>query len=409
MKVYGNGSFEKRGKESYRFTVVVGYQRKEGGKSKPIKKQKTVRAHGDREARRLLNQWIEELESTESSCDGRSVTLEEYLNKHIRDCEVKGLSERTTDGYRQIAMQRINPVLGSTPLSDLDPGKLTDFYRNLKLHGNVNGGPLSVGTVKKTSALINYALNRAVAEGLIDRNPNHRAENFVSSRDAGKKAKQVALSVEDMHKIINYASIHPNHGLATAIMIGSFTGMRRAEICGLRWGNVDFDNRIIQIENDLIAVKKKGEKGKTLKLSPTKTRESERYLPIAKPLEDFLRRELQRQQRENYAFGVPCNQGTPVVRGKFGSWIYPDTITTNFKSFVRELEIDPATSFKSLRSGVASVLAEAGVPVTEISALLGHSDISTSIRYYIKYASKASAAAVDALEKAYEEQPPQTF
>ncbi len=402
MKVYGNGSYEARGKDKYRFTIVVGYKKTEGGKPKPIKKRKTVEAHGDREARRMLNRWIDEVESQTAAAaeEPASMTLSEYLDRHIRDCEIKGLSEKTVEGYAQIANQRVKPALGDIPLSELTPHMLTDFYREQRLHGNAAGGALSVGTVKKTAAFINCALGRAVSDGYLANNPNERAEKFTGKRGATKR-KAAALNIDDMNSIIAHAKHHPNRGLATAIMIAAFTGMRRAEICGLRWKDIDMCNSLISVEHDLIAVKKKGAKGKTLKLSPTKTPESERIVPMAKPLRAHLEQELERQKTEMERYGIALGGNTPVVRGKYGSWIYPDTITTNFKSFARELDMDPDVSFKSLRSGVASVLAEAGAPVTQVAALLGHTDISTSIRHYIRYVSNASSSAVSALESAY--------
>lgn len=401
MKVYGNGSYEARGKDKYRFTIVVGYKKTGGGaKPKPIKKRKTVSAHGDREARRLLNRWIDEVESQVATEVPADMVLSEYLDRHIQDCEIKGLSEKTVEGYAQIASQRIKPALGDIPLTELTPFMLTNFYRELRLHGNVSGGPLSVGTVKKTAALLNSALGRAVSDGYLTSNPNEKAEKFTGKRGAPKR-RAAALGIDDMNSIIAHAKHHPNRGLATAIMIGAFTGMRRAEICGLRWKDIDLHNSLISVEHDLIAVKKKGAKGKTLKLSPTKTPESERIIPMAKPLRAHLEQELERQKTEMERYGIALGGNTPVVRGKYGSWIYPDTITTNFKSFARELDMDPDVSFKSLRSGVASVLAEAGTPVTQVAALLGHTDISTSIRHYIKYVSNASSSAVSALESAY--------
>lgn len=135
MKVHGNGSIEQRGNNTFRLSVVTGYKRVEGkSKPSPVKKQKTVKVRGIREARRILNQWIEEIESQPTTDNDAEVALCDYLEKHIKDCETKGLPERTTDGYRQIANQRINPRIGNLALNEISPAILTDFYRELKLH-----------------------------------------------------------------------------------------------------------------------------------------------------------------------------------------------------------------------------------------------------------------------------------
>ena len=387
MKVHGNGSIEQRGNNTFRLSVVTGYKRVEGkSKPSPIKKQKTVKARGIREARRILNQWIAEIESQPTTDNDAEVALCDYLEKHIKDCETKGLSERTTDGYRQIANQRINPRIGNLALNEISPAILTDFYRELKLQGSANGTPLSAGTVKKTATLLGYELNRAVADGLIPSNPNNQAEKFTGKRGAPKKQNRVDLEIDDMHSIIRHAKVHPNHGLASAI----------------RWRDIDFDNGLISINHDLIAVKKKGENGKTLKLVDTKTTGSQRVLPMAKSLNDYLRSELARQKAELELYGVPCSLETPVIRGKYGSWIFPDTITTNFKSFVRDIGINPEASFKSLRSGVASLLVEEKVPVADVACLLGHASTQTTMRYYVKYSSTGAESAVGALEEAYQ-------
>ena len=92
---------------------------------------------------------------------------------------------------------------------------------------------------------------------------------------------------------------------------------------------------------------------------------------------------------------------TPVVRNTKGTWMRPSTLTTEFKTFVRD--IGAATLkllFKSLRSGVASLLASENVPITEIQALLGHSTLTTTQKYYIKQVANAAASAGKALDKA---------
>lgn len=397
MKVYGNGVYEHRGKDSYRLTVVTGYY-KLNGKNQPIKKRKTVKAGGDREARRILNRWIEELEAIPTLEDPSCLTVAQYFDCFLPDCSLKGLSAATIDGYRQIIEQRIKPKLGELLLSEISSQKLTSFYRELKQSGKEDGSPLSVGTITKTAAVIGSALNKAVNEGYLEHNPNDRAEKFTSRRGAPRKNQIVDLDLEDMKKIVVRARYCPNKGLATAISIAAYTGMRRAEVCGLRWCDIDFEKKQINIENDLLEVKKAT--GKTLKLDQTKTPESERSVPIFSGLESFLKQEFKRQEDEMYYFGIPFDKTTPVVRNTKGTWMRPSTLTTEFKTFVRDIGVNPQASFKSLRSGVASLLASENVPITEIQALLGHSTLTTTQKYYIKQVANAAASAGKALDKA---------
>lgn len=396
MKVYGNGVFEKRGKDSYRLTVVTGYY-KHKGKNQPVKKRKTIKANGDREARRALNRWIEEIEAIPTLEDPNKLTVSQYFDIFLSDCSLKGLSTATIDGYRQIIEQRIKSKLGDLLLSELTTRTLTNFYRELKQCGKEDGSPLGVGTITKTAAVIGTALNKAVDNGCLEINPNNRAEKFTSRRGAPRKNQIVDFDLEDMKIIVTRARFCPNKGLTTAITIAAYTGMRRAEVCGLRWRDVDFENKQINIENDLLEVSKVN--GKTLKLDQTKTPESERSVPMFSGLYDFLKKEFERQQDEMDYLSIPFSGLTPVVRNTKGTWMRPDTLTTEFKTFLRDIDVNPEASFKSLRSGVASLLASENVPITEIQALLGHSSLNTTQKYYIKQVTNAAASASKVLDE----------
>lgn len=382
MKVYGNGSVEKRGKSSYRLRVVIGY--KDDGS--PSFKYKTVKASCLTEAERMLRFWIEELEALPEGNEPADYTCGEWFDKYLETCKADELALTTIDHHTQLLEGRLKPAFGNVKLKDLTSMMLTDFYHDAKTHGRRDGGPLSVGTIKKMSSFINPALELAVSQGLLKSNPNEKAKKFTGGRrGARRKSEEVAFSLEEMKALIARTAICPNRPLATAIMIAAHTGMRRSEVLGLRWGDVLWEDDLINAERGLNAVTKGiSPDGKTLVIGPTKSVNSDRTVPLVPVLREVLQEERDRQMRVWAWRGQEFTDDAPIIQNKYGGSMRPNTLTTEFKEFAMGVEgINPEASFKSLRSGMASLLVEEGVDLVKISWLLGD-DAATVRQYYVK-------------------------
>lgn len=110
-----------------------------------------------------------------------------------------------------------------------------------------------------------------------------------------------------------------------------------------------------------------------------------RDVPMTDELASYLEEEKERQRRYAAFKGEELTDESPVVANKRGGFANPNTLSQMFKEFAIDTGVNPEGSFKSMRAGVASVLASQNVPMPDAARLLGHAEITTTARYYIKY------------------------
>lgn len=384
MNTFGRGSVEKRGANSYRLGALVEC----GGEKKRL--YKTVRASGKRNAQHQLQEWVHELSSLpeREPCGTSSATVAEWFrNEYVDACRAKDLRPKTIEGYMQAVESRVIPAIGDVPIDEITSADLTKLIEQAKLHGSADGGSLSARTVKKLVYILNVGFRLAVSKGVISSNPMDKAETFIGKRRGAAAAdEEVAFSAEELRKLFEYVEYHDNRGLATAAWISGHTAGRRAETLGLRWCDFDFDRGTISIEHDLYEASKKfSEDGKSLSLGPTKTPSSFRCIPMTPSLKEFLLREKKIQQTKWRLSGREWTEEAPVCQNKSGGFMRPSSLSTDFKEMIRDIDgIPDEASFKSMRSGVASLLADENVPLTDVAALLGHANLSTTLKFYIK-------------------------
>lgn len=419
MKVYGNGSVEKRGKNRWRLTIVDGYK----SDGSPTKLHKTIAANNKTQATVELANWIAYLKSKADNIPIEKITMVYAADAFIRDAiklrkmedkrlkespeesSYDALSHRTIGSYEEIINSRIKPWFEGRLLTEITCEDLSEFYRHLRYEGGKNSSPLSVSTVKKTVTLVNQIFRYGLRHGWIANNPNEYAQKYTGRRRCiDPNNKKVELNPEDMKKVAETAPYIQNKGLGIAIMLASHAGLRRAEACGLRWCDVDFENRLIKIRNDLSILPKslRTPGSSILHLGPTKTPESLRDLPIIDPLYEFLQQLYKDQKGKAKCYGYEFSEKSHLVTNSRGLPMNPDTITTETKNFILDIGLNPAASYKSLRSGVASLLAAYKVPIHIVAAILGHTEERTTFKYYLKYSQCDLNDAMKVLSKVFE-------
>jgi site-specific recombinase XerD len=185
------------------------------------------------------------------------------------------------------------------------------------------------------------AFNRALTWELISINPFAKME--MRKRQAKKPE---FINKQELDQILRYVK---NEKIKQLYLFAFFTGARLSESVNLRWKNINMDNLLITIGDDEFVTKNK----------------KIRVIPIAKPLEGFLRKGYQRQKdKNNYVF---CKSNGFPFRKEYISKI--------FKKAVIDSGIEKDIHFHSLRHSFASNLVLAGSPITVVSELLGHSSI----------------------------------
>ena len=278
-------SIRKRG-SSYLLVVSMGYDYK-GNRIKP--KQKTVHPP-ERLTPKQKEKWLnEQAVLFERECKGlpqevdRSITLAKYTELWFQTIAPGKLAKSTLARERQ-DIDRFLPVLGNLKLTELRPEHFRQLYANLrKVKNQKTGKPLSECTVEGVHACLCGILSDAMEGGFLDHNPAWRTYRY-----AGKK-KEKAIADEATTQRLITALEEESLKYETYFKLIIATGMRRGECCGLQWGDINWQERSIHIQRNVVKVT-----GEDIIVKETKTVAGDRYVYFSLEMESLLK-EFQRE------------------------------------------------------------------------------------------------------------------
>lgn len=395
MKKVGAGTVEKRGKDCWRIRVSVVHD-----DGTPERLSKTVRCRTKTEAKHILDAWRTELMTQGGDVRRKGMTVREYLLEHVAYCrDVEQLSPTTVRGYRNIVDTRFTGEFGEIPLVDLKPFMIEEHYAQLRTNGGMGGKPLSGKTVASAASFLSTALKRAVALELLPSNPCDRVKAPSMS-----KPKTNVLSKDEVRRMLTLLIGHPDQRFAMACRLALATGMRRGEVCGLVWDDVNLDGGAIHVANALVQVSAEDAiDGNRIRLKPTKTDASERTIAIDALTLQWLRLHRELQHYRLLYFGVEQLGSTPVFAGALGEWYRPDDFTKDFESFRSQHHFD--IRLHDLRHSQASLLIEAGEDIVTIAKRLGHARVSTTLDIYSHLMPGKDRGAADKIGQIFQSDP----
>jgi integrase len=279
------------------------------------------------------------------------------------------VSARTVESYQQQLHRHIIPALGEIPLAQLQPHHLERYYAHALLRGRADGkGGLSPRTVRYQHGLIFEALRHGVKQGVLMRNVAEAVEPPRQSR-----AKKMAiLAPEQVGKFLEAAQGTPYYVLFyTAI----YTGMRRGELLGLRWCDVDLDLASLSVVQTMY--KSRG----SVVLKEPKSAHSRRLIALSPSLALLLREHRAEQERQRVQLGKPLSGGDYVFAYPDGRPLDPSTMSHTFVKVIAGAGI-PHIRFHDLRHTHATLMLKAGIHPKVVSERLGHGDIRMTIDTY---------------------------
>jgi len=263
-----------------------------------------------------------------------------------------------------------------TTLRQLEPIHIQQMYNHYIQQG------LSPTTVLKFHANVRKALQHAVKMNLITYNPADRVEK--------PKKQKFNASFYDDEQINKLLSALKDEPMYSAVLLTSFYGLRRSEILGLRWQDVDFKNKTITICNTVTEYKTVVEKKRT------KNQSSLRTLPLVTEIENYLI-QLQKEQTDSKAyFGDEYADNDFVCKRSNGEAFRPNYLTERFGKLLKRHGL-PKIRFHDLRHSSASLLLSKGFSLKEIGEWLGHADIGTTANIYAHVQFKAKQGMADSI------------
>jgi integrase len=284
-------------------------------------------------------------------------TVKTFLARWLTEVAAHRNKLRTWEGYQRIVELYLNPYLGRVLLTKLGPEHVQRMINTLVTKD------LGPNTIRNIRAVLRRALNQALRWRLVTFNAASLAEI--------PRIEQEEMSALDEQQARALLRTLKGERLEVLYRVGLSLGLRRGEILGLRWIDVDFERATLSVAQTLQRTKAKG-----LIFSTPKTKGSVRTIPMPRVLLAALKLHKERQDQE----GVENPHGLVFISTK-GTPLDPDDITHRFKAFVKAAGLPVDIHFHSLRHSCATLLLAQGVPMHVVKDILGHSQISTTMRY----------------------------
>jgi integrase len=304
--------------------------------------------------RETLNDWFEEW------IEGRKYAIEEgtYLN------------------YKDLYRCHLERAIGHIKLKDLKTIHIQTLFNSI--HENKK---LAVSSLKRVHMVLNACLKKAVKKGLISRNPCDLLELPKSEH----KEMQVMKS-EELPIFLNAIKNSPHY---TAFMLELNTGLRRGELLGITWKDIDLETGTLTIRQQLTG---------NGRIKGLKTESAYRTIQIQGEIIKILKKHKKQQTERQLMLGAAYNNNDLVFCNDDGRKLIPRVVTAHYKDILKRAGINPKLRFHDLRHSFATFLLETGkVSPKTLSEMLGHSNVKFTLQVYTHVTDRMKGEAAEAI------------
>lgn len=384
-----------------------------------------------------------------------NIKFADFAKKWLTDYAEKQLKSKTVARYKEL-LKRVNAAIGHIRIDRLQPVHLLSFYDNLAQNGlrqdttyvlkqdlneilkerNITKIKLAelsgVSSTTIRSACSGKAINLKSASKIADVlkipqqslfEPKHKKSNTLSDKTIlhhhrlissilttavqwqlilsnpcdrvkpPKIEKKEAKYLDDIQtaELFNCLQSEPLQ-YKTMVTVLVYTGMRRGELCGLKWSDIDFENKIINIQRANLYLPDKG-----IYEDTTKNYSSQRVIKVSDIVIDSLKAHKMQQNADRLKIGDKWIDTGFIFVSWNGKPIHPDTLSGWFHDFVNKNNL-PNISIHSLRHTNASLLIANGVNLTTVAKRLGHANTNTTAKIYAHAIKTADEIAADTLQ-----------
>jgi integrase len=294
-----------------------------------------------------------------------------YLENWLKGVE-SNHKPSTAATYEHKLTRYVIPRIGAMPLRAVDATTLDALYADLKLHGgrndkNGNPQPISEQSVAVVHRILHKALSDAVKRRLIHSNP---ATDAVVPKSTAPKERD-AWDSDELRTFFGHVA---DDRLYALWVVATTTGMRRGELCGLKWSDVNLDAAHLVVQRSRVPVRGRGVVESTPKSG------EERGVTIAPETVAALRAHRKHQLEERLACGEGWTENEYIFRNEDGTPMRPDVITSTFKAIVAAAKLRPIVFYGLRHSHITLGLAD-GTPVKVMQERVGHKKIETTYGY----------------------------
>ena len=348
----GEGMIRLRKDGRWEGRVVIGYDEKGNPRTKNV-------------LAKTKAECTEKLETLKAQCGRTTDRLKsdmlfgDWIDFWYQNFSKPNIRQTTQQTYEGRIYTHIIPEIGQIPLNKLTQNDLQQFYARLKKGGRKRltdkyGDGLSDRMVRSCHTTCRSALEKAVAERLITTNP------ALGCRLPPKKSKE--MQVLTQAEIIRFLTQAKAEGYYEMFLLELTTGMRRGEILGLKWRDLNLQSGELHISRQVVRT------GKAVEVSVPKTKSSIRTILLPPDMVDLLT-ELKKQTKGEWMFPSPVKAGEPRN---------PTAVYRRFQ-LILERSHCKKRRFHDLRHTFATMALENGMDIKTLSAMIGHISSETTV------------------------------
>ena len=364
----GDGTIRKRNDGRWEARIIIGHK----NDGSPMYKSAFTKTQ--KSALKQLHQLIDLYRDVDLTEDSR-MTLGEWLDKWLDEYMIFTVRESTLDSYRAMVKNQVKPFIGGKQIASLTTADMQKFYNKIKKEGRVrehpiHGKTLADSMVRGVHMMLHEALDTAVKERLLAKNPTNGTAvpkwNYPEKQILGDSQLDTfleAIKGEEYWDAFFYVEV--------------MTGLRRGEICGLKWQDINFEENKLQVKRS-VSVKKGG----GVSIGETKTETGVRSILMPPSVADVLQNRKQ----------------TAITEWVFPNFMHPEQPISPATAY-RKLKIIlkhaglPLIRFHDLRHTFATHATHGGVDPKTLAGILGHTNASFTLDTYTHVTSDMQKAA----------------
>ena len=353
----GDGTIRKRSDGRWEARIIIGHK----NDGSPM--YKSAFAKTQKSALKQLHQLLDLYRDVDLTEECR-MTLGEWMDKWMDEYMIFTIKENTIKGYRSQIDHQIKPFIGHKQLASLTTADIQKFYNKIKKEGRVHPHPihghvLSDSMVRKIHMMLHEAMEVAVRERYIVRNPT---DNTTIPKKTTTE-KQV-LDDSQLNRFLEAIQGEPYwHDF---FYVEVMTGLRRGEICGIKWSDIDFNEGTLCIKRSVST-----KEGGGVSIGETKTDAGVRTIIMPPSVATLLWKKRSDAINE-WVFPHYTNPSDPL---------HPSSAYKKLKTLLKRLEL-PLLRFHYLRHTFATQATDGGVDPKTLAGILGHTDASFTLDTY---------------------------
>lgn len=345
-------------------------------------KKKQIERKGGATKREALEKLNEELYNLNNGFERPKETLfSGYLDMWVEDFVRPTKSVNTYNSYKNSIAKYISPYLGDLKLCDVKAIHIEKFLNKMRNIKQANGKHLSSTTIQKHYLVLSASLHKAMKLQLINQNPCQ----FV---DTPKRSKHTAniLTVDEISHIYDRLNTdkYDDYIFFLGMTLTIETGLRRGEMCGLQWCDIDFDNKVLTCNNALIREEN------IYTISTLKTESSYRQLPLSDNMITLLKEHKRIQLKNKLRYGEFYTNSNKfkgidydlIFTNENGKYLIPSRFLQRIKRLCKHCGIEKNICWHDLRHSNATLLLKLGISMKVIQERLGHSIMQTTADTY---------------------------